>query len=83
MGPAQVKLAHKVAGDYIDFAYGRDPFERFGEGHRRMDYGRDDEWRVKSEEEDESKRGYSRWRELQKAGLMHRWAVACGEVVRW
>lgn len=82
MTPEQLKLAYKVSGDYIDFAYGKDPYDRFLSG-RWMVYGPDGTWKVKSEEEDKPPRGYSRWREIEKAGLTRRFVEATGDVVQY
>ncbi|KXJ87449.1 Alpha/Beta hydrolase protein, partial [Microdochium bolleyi] len=72
MTPEQGELARRVADDWLDFAQGeRDPWIRYegaegdrGDGGRWMVYEPDDTWRVKSESEDEERRGYKRMRWL-------------------
>jgi carboxylesterase type B len=80
MTPEQIKLADKVAGDYIDFAYGKDPFERFSVANRWMVYGPDDKWEMKTEQEDEPKRRYSRMQAVIDMGLLKQWCVATDDI---
>lgn len=66
----QLRITYKLAGDFIDFAYGREPWERFGEKQRWMVYG-DGEGiaAMKTEEEDEKVRGYSRMKQIEDWGM--------------
>lgn len=80
MTPQQIELARKVAGDYIDFAWGKDPFERFNVAKRWMVYGPDDGWGMKSEEEDEPVRNYERIKEVIGSGVLDSWVTACAHV---
>lgn len=68
MTPGQTKLAKKVADDWIDFSYGKAPWEEFSIAHKGMVYGPDDTWQVKTEEEDEPVRQYLRMKDALGAG---------------
>ena len=72
MSPSQIRLAEQMASNWINFAHGKDPWERFGERQRWMIYGPKDKqstWDLQSEEQDESVRRYSRYRQLLEKGL--------------
>lgn len=64
MSEPQIRLAKKIATAFIDFAYGRDPWEPFPIGHKWMIFGdksgESDLAVVKGEEEDEELRKYTR-----------------------
>ena len=60
MSPGQIKLSNQMMHDWIDFAYGKDPWERFGVAQKWMVYGPDNKSRELSEDEDEDVRKYSR-----------------------
>ncbi|KAI5294113.1 hypothetical protein KEM52_004686 [Ascosphaera acerosa] len=64
MTQPQITLAKKMATSFIDFAYGRDPWEPFSVGHKWMVFGDvsgvSDVAVAKSEEEDEPIRRYTR-----------------------
>ncbi|KAH7043917.1 Alpha/Beta hydrolase protein [Macrophomina phaseolina] len=84
MSEGQRKLARKMAGDFIDFAYGKEPWERFGGGNW-MVYGPDDRWSVKTEKEDEAERQYGRMRKILDMSVFPQWAEALDYIVnkRW
>ncbi|KAK0647497.1 Para-nitrobenzyl esterase [Lasiodiplodia hormozganensis] len=84
MTEGQRELSRKMAADFVRFAYGEDPWERFGEG-KWMVYGPDDKRAVKSESDDEPVRRYARMKEILDAGLFPKWAAAVDYVVnkRW
>lgn len=60
MTEQQKALSDQLAGHWIDFAYGKDPWERFGSAHRWMVYGPNGEAHLKTEAEDEGIRRYKR-----------------------
>lgn len=84
MTEGQRELSRKMAADFVNFAYGKDPWERFGEG-KWMVYGPDDKWAVKLESDDEAVRRYARMKEILDTGLFPKWAAAVDYVVnkRW
>ena len=79
--PKQLKLSRKMAGDWIDFAYGKCPWERYAIGRKCMIYGPDDEWALKSEEDDEPVRRYERMREIIVMGVYDSFVYAMDDVV--
>lgn len=85
MTEGQRALSRKMAADFVRFAYGEDPWERFGEGKKWMVYGPNDKWAVKSESDDEDVRRYARMKKILDAGLFPKWAAAVDYVVnkRW
>ncbi|KAB2568565.1 Para-nitrobenzyl esterase [Lasiodiplodia theobromae] len=86
MSEGQRELSRKMAADFVRFAYGEDPWERFnGEGKKWMVYGPDDGWAVKSESDDEDVRRYARMKEILDTGLFPKWAAALDYIVnkRW
>lgn len=85
LSEGQRALSRKMAADFVRFAYGEDPWERFGEGEKWMVYGPDDGWAVKSESDDEDVRRYARMKAILDTGLFPKWAAALDYVVnkRW
>ncbi|KAH7014278.1 Alpha/Beta hydrolase protein [Microdochium trichocladiopsis] len=81
MTPEQAALAHRIADDWLDFAYGeKDPWDKYSQGGERkwMIYEPDDSWRVKSEQEDEAVRGYERMRWMLDESLYEKvYKAAC------
>lgn len=84
MSEGQRRLSRKMAGDFVDFAYGKDPWRRF-DGGNWMVYGPDDGWAVKTENEDEGTRQYERMRRILDMGVFPKWMEALDYIVnkRW
>ncbi|KAL1875846.1 hypothetical protein Daus18300_003037 [Diaporthe australafricana] len=80
----EMKLSRKLGADFIHFAHGKDPWERFGDG-KWMVYGPDDKWAVKTEDEDKDVRNYARMTSILNDGLFPKWAEAMDYVInrRW
>lgn len=69
MSPSQISLGKKMLGAWVNFAIGRDPWERFGVANKWMVFGPDDQCKLKTEAEDESVRHYSRMKKLLDLGI--------------
>lgn len=72
MSPEQISLAERMASDWITFANGEDPFDRFPTSKKWRIYGprnAQNSWEMQDEEQDEACRHYSRWRSLLDHGL--------------
>ncbi|KAF2994883.1 hypothetical protein E8E14_003096 [Neopestalotiopsis sp. 37M] len=67
--PQQQQLARSLADHWIDFAYGKDPWPRIGNGASWMRYGADDSCQVVTETEDEPVRLYSRMQKIIDMGV--------------
>lgn len=76
MNPSERSLAYKMAGHWIDFAYGRDPYEKFSEGQRWMVYGPKGQARLMTEAEDEPVRKYQVMKEIERMGLQMEFQLA-------
>lgn len=80
MTPDQVVMAEKMASDWIAFANGRDPWERFESSKKWMIYGpkeAQNTWALQDEDQDENIRHYSRWRSVIDTGLYEKlWNAA-------
>lgn len=85
MTDGQRRIASKVAGDFLDFAYGREPWEQYNKRSRWMRYGPDDTCAMISEEEAEPVRKYSRMNAIVNAGIFESWVTAMDDLanVRW
>jgi hypothetical protein len=59
-----------LAGHWIDFAYGKDPWPLYGESSYWMRYGPDDGFNVVSEAEDESVRKYAILQKIIGMGIL-------------
>ena len=81
MTPGQLKLSRKMAGHWIDFAYGKCSWERYAIGRKCITYGPDGEWALKSEEDDEPVRRYERMREMIVIGVYDSFVYAMDDVV--
>lgn len=66
-------MAREFASAWIRFIHGDLPWEREGEGDGWMVWGPESQYRVKSEEEDESVRGYSRMKRILSLGDGETW----------
>lgn len=84
MTEEEMKLSRELGADFINFAHGTDPWERFGEG-KWMVYGPDDKWAVKTEDEDKAVRNYARMTGILNDGSFPKWAEAMDYVInrRW
>ncbi|KAG8170050.1 hypothetical protein KVR01_000795 [Diaporthe batatas] len=84
MTDEEMKLSRKLGADFIQFAHGNDPWRRFEQGNW-MVYGPDNNWAVKSEEEDKAVRNYVRMLGILQDGLFPKWAEALDYVIdrRW
>lgn len=80
MSDDQIALGERMASDWIKFANGIDPWERFSVGNQWMVYGprkNQSGWEVQSESQDEGIRHYSRWQSLIEDGLYEKlWNAA-------
>jgi hypothetical protein len=68
MSLGQIELSDQMMHNWIDFAYGEDPWDRFSDSQKWMVYGPDNTSMVLSEEEDEDVRKYSRIDEILDMG---------------
>ncbi|GJN66096.1 hypothetical protein PLICBS_000112 [Purpureocillium lilacinum] len=80
MTDGQRRIASKVAGDFLDFAYGREPWEQYNKRSRWMRYGPDDTCAMISEEEAEPVRKYSRMNAIVNAGIFENWVAAMDDL---
>ncbi|KAF4552159.1 Carboxylesterase-like protein 2 [Elsinoe fawcettii] len=86
MTDEQRRLSDKIAGDFLDFAYGRDPWERFSVRRGAMVYGPESTWSVKIAAEDAgSGRDYARMQKVLETGKVDELVTAIDEycVRRW
>lgn len=81
MSPQQIELSRAMVGAWIDFAYGKDPWETFDVGHRWMVFGPADKWGLKSEAEDEPVRKYSRMQKVVDRGILPALLAAVDNIV--
>ncbi|RDW70505.1 uncharacterized protein DSM5745_08016 [Aspergillus mulundensis] len=79
MSAEQQALARQMGGDFIDFAYGRDPYKRVDAGGA-MVYGPESKAVWKTEEADESVRGYARMKSILEDGLYQRLFAAVDDI---
>ncbi|KAK6379867.1 hypothetical protein LTS17_005941 [Exophiala oligosperma] len=82
MDDRQKALSDTLAGHFIDFSYGKDPWERFNVGHKWMVYGPDGHAHLKTEAEDEPVRRYSRTDKILQMGVYTAFADAL-DYVSW
>ncbi|KAH7021886.1 Alpha/Beta hydrolase protein [Ilyonectria destructans] len=84
---AEQHLGEKMAADFLNFAYGKDPWNEYSRNSQWMVYGPNDRWAVKTESEDELTRRYKRMDEILKMGteVVERWVEATDYIVnkRW
>ncbi|KPM45193.1 hypothetical protein AK830_g1360 [Neonectria ditissima] len=85
MTEGQKGLVAKISGDWLDFAWGKDPWERYHAGNRAMVYGPLDRASLKSEKEDEATRHYQRIEQILAKGVLEPWVLALDRVgnKRW
>lgn len=76
MTDVQWAMAKEMATAWVDFAYGRDPWERFEVGHRWMCFGDDSRTALKSESADEPMRRYGRMQRMLDMGVYEAFVVA-------
>ncbi|CAI6068794.1 unnamed protein product [Clonostachys chloroleuca] len=69
MTDEQKALSDEFAGHFIDFAYGKDPWEPFSKAQKWMVYGPDGKANLKTEGEDDQVRHYQRTRQILDMGL--------------
>lgn len=69
MSPGELKVAHRFASNFINFAYGKDPWERYSKNHKWMVFGPENGWALKSEEDDEHRRHYQRMKMILDMGI--------------
>jgi carboxylesterase type B len=81
MTPEQSRLALKMADDFILFANGDEPYSDFATEKRCAVYGPNDSWSIKSEEEDEGERQYSRMANIIDGGLYEKFWSAMDDFV--
>ncbi|KAM0543289.1 hypothetical protein ACHAPJ_012373 [Fusarium lateritium] len=78
--PAQIEMSKAIASQYIDFAYGKDPWTRFSQGQSWMRYGPDAAYKVVTEAEDEAIRRYSRLQKIIDLGVLKEWNAATDDI---
>ncbi|CAK7207922.1 hypothetical protein SEUCBS139899_010737 [Sporothrix eucalyptigena] len=81
MTPGQQKLALRVSGDFIDYAYGKEPWEQYGVAKRWRIYGPDDVYDLKTEAQDEAVRQYSRMDQILSFQELGAWIAAVDDFV--
>lgn len=80
MSPEQWALAERLATAWIDFAHGKDPWERFSLKNRWMVFGPDSKVDLRTEEEDEPVRQYNRTRTILDMGVYDKFVEAVDEI---
>lgn len=73
-------LARLMAGHWIDFAYGLDPWPRFSANSQWMRYGPDDGCTILTEAQDEPVRRYDRTRDIMAMGSYDRFVEAVDDI---
>ncbi|KAF4456137.1 hypothetical protein FALBO_15481 [Fusarium albosuccineum] len=76
----QRKLARNMADNFIDFAYGKDPWPRISDGAYWMRYGPDETCKAVTEAEDETVRKYSRMQKIINMGVYEEFTLAVDDV---
>ncbi|RYC89435.1 hypothetical protein BFJ63_vAg7688 [Fusarium oxysporum f. sp. narcissi] len=74
--PGQQKLARTMAGSFIDYSYGKDPWPRVTDGDQWMRFGPDETSKVVTEAEDENVRKYSRMQKILDMGVLEELILA-------
>lgn len=79
--PGQRELARTMADNFIDFAYGKDPWPRISaDGAPWMRYGPDEACKVVTEAEDEGVRQYARMQAIMDLGVYEEFTLAVDDI---
>ncbi|EEA25194.1 hypothetical protein TMatcc_006584 [Talaromyces marneffei ATCC 18224] len=78
--PEGKELAYAMAGHFIDFAYGKDPWTKYADGYSWMRYGPDNKCTVVTESEDEPVRHFSRMQKIIDKGIFQRALEAVDDI---